>query len=73
MLKNIIVSGVKTVLSTSKPDLGKDNEFTLPKNDEGVKNLFQSHPTLSRIRTSLHGLYGVKDENGKVKNTFQQV
>ena len=60
-------SGVKTVLSTaSKPDLGKDNE-ALPKNDEGVKNLFQSHPTLSRIRTSLHGLYGVKDENGKVK------
>ena len=22
---------------------------------------------MSRIRTSLHGLYGVKDENGKVK------
>ena len=26
MLKNIMHSGVKTVLSTSKPDLGKDNE-----------------------------------------------
>jgi hypothetical protein len=66
-IKEYNASGVKNSLSTaSKPDLGKENEAT-PKTDEGVKQLFSDNSTLGRIRPGLHGIYGVKDENGKVK------
>lgn len=66
-IKEYNASGVKNTLSTaSKPDLGKENEAT-PKTDNGVKQLFKSNSTLGRIRPGLHGIYGVKDENGKIK------
>jgi hypothetical protein len=66
-IKEYNASGVKNSLSTaSKPDLGKEN-IALPSNDKGVKELFSDNSTLSRIRPGLHGIYGVKDENGKIK------
>ena len=66
-LKTFNASGIKVGFSAAaKPDLGKENEVK-PSQDEGVANYFSSHKVLQKIRPNLHGLFGVKDENGKVK------
>ena len=66
-VKEYNASGIKNALSTAaKPDLGKENKAT-PKTDAGVKDLFSNNETLNRIRGGLHGIYGVKDDEGKVK------
>ena len=66
-LKTFNTSGIKVGFSAAaKPDLGKENEVK-PSQDEGVANYFSSHKVLQKIRPNLHGLFGVKDENGKVK------
>tara|TARA_A100001011_G_scaffold397928_1_gene500555 strand:+ start:1160 stop:3331 length:2172 start_codon:yes stop_codon:yes gene_type:complete len=66
-LKTFNASGIKVGFSAAaKPDLGKENEVK-PSQDEGVAQYFSSHKVLQKIRPNLHGLFGVKDENGKVK------
>ena len=66
-LKTFNASGIKVGFSAAaKPDLGKENEVK-PSQDEGVATYFSSHKVLQKIRPNLHGLFGVKDENGKVK------
>jgi len=66
-LQEFDASSVKVGFSAAaKPDLGKENEVK-PSQDEGVATYFSSHKVLQKIRPNLHGLFGVKDENGKVK------
>ncbi len=60
-------SGIKVGFSSAaKPDLGDEN-IVKPSQDDGVANYFSSHKVLQKIRPNLHGLFGVKDDNGKVK------
>jgi hypothetical protein len=60
-------SAIKNNFSAAaKPDLGKDNEVT-PKQNEEIGKLFGENEILQRINPSLHGIFTVKDENGKPK------
>jgi len=66
-LKTFNASGIKVGFSAAaKPDLGKENEVK-PSQDDGVASYFSSHKVLQKIRPNLHGLFGVKGEDGKVK------
>ena len=66
-LKTFDAKSVKQGFTTAaKPDLGKENEVK-PSQDENVARYFESHPILQKIRPGLHGLFGVKGEDGKVK------
>lgn len=66
-VKQFDAKGTATKLTTAaKPDLGKENEFT-PKNAPEVKQFFENNPVTKRVRESLWGVFGVKDENGKIK------
>ena len=66
-LKTFNASGIKVGFSAAaKPDLGNEN-IVKPSQDDGVASYFSSHKVLQKIRPNLHGLFGVKDENGKVK------
>lgn len=66
-IKQFDAKGTATKLTTAaKPDLGKDNEFT-PKNAPEIKQFFENNPVTKRVREGLWGVYGVKDENGKIK------
>lgn len=63
---------VKQGFTTSaKPDLGKEN-IVKPSQDERVEKYFNGHPILKRISKGLHGIYAVKDENGKAKMPSSQ-
>lgn len=65
-LDQVDFSGLKKNLTAAaKPDLGKTNEVK-PKDDDRVKQLFNSSPVLSRIRESVHGVFAPKDDNGNV-------
>ena len=50
----------------AKPDLGDEN-IAKPKDDEKVREFHEKHPILRKIRPGLHGLYVVKDKEGKAK------
>lgn len=66
-LKTFDAKGVKQGFTTAaKPDLGNEN-IIKPSDDERVSEYFKSHPVLKKIRPSLHGIFGLKDENGNVK------
>ena len=66
-LKEFDAKGVKQGFTTAaKPDLGNDN-IIKPSDSPKVKQYFSSHPVLKKIRPGLHGLFGVKGEDGKVK------
>ena len=66
-IKTFDAKSVKQGFTTAaKPDLGKENEVK-PSQDENVARYFESHPILQKIRPGLHGLFGVKGEDGKVK------
>ena len=59
--------GIKQGFTTAaKPDLGNEN-IVKPKDDEKVANYFSKHPILQKIRGGLHGIFGVIDEDGKIK------
>jgi hypothetical protein len=63
-LDQVDFSGLKKNLTAAaKPDLGKANEVK-PKDDDRVKQLFNSSPVLSRIRESVHGVFAPKDGDG---------
>lgn len=63
-LDQVDFSGLKKNLTAAaKPDLGKANEVK-PKDDDRVKQLFDSSPVLSRIRESVHGIFAPKDGDG---------
>jgi len=63
-LDQVDFSGLKKNLTAAaKPDLGKSNEVK-PKDDDRVKQLFNSSPVLSRIRESVHGVFAPKDADG---------
>jgi len=71
-LKEFNAGGVKKKLTAAaKPDLGKENEFS-PKKNPNVDTFFRNHPQLSKVREGLWGLFGVKDENGKMKMPSNQ-
>ena len=66
-LKTFNASGIKIGLSAAaKPDLGNEN-IVKPSQDESVANYFSSHKVLQKIRPGLHGLFGVRGDDGKVK------
>lgn len=66
-LKTFDAKGVKQGFTTAaKPDLGNEN-IIKPSDDERVSEYFKSHTVLKKIRPSLHGIFGLKDENGNVK------
>ena len=66
-LKTFDASGIKTGFSTAaKPDLGNEN-IVKPKDDKRVADYFSKHPILQKVRGGLHGMFGVKDEDGKIK------
>ena len=66
-LQEFDASSVKVGFSAAaKPDLGNEN-IVKPSQDKGVADYFGGHKVLQKIRPNLHGLFGVKDENGKVK------
>jgi len=66
-LQEFDASSVKIGFSAAaKPDLGNEN-MVKPSQDKGVADYFGGHKVLQKIRPNLHGLFGVKDENGKVK------
>ena len=50
----------------AKPDLGDEN-ISKPKDDEKVREFHEKHPIMKKIRAGLHGLYVVKDKEGKAK------
>ena len=63
-LDQVDFSGLKKNLTAAaKPDLGKANEVK-PKDDDRIKQLFDSSPVLSRIRESVHGIFAPKDGDG---------
>jgi hypothetical protein len=63
-LDQVDFSGLKKNLTAAaKPDLGKANEVK-PKDDDRIKQLFDSSPVLSRIRESVHGIFAPKDADG---------
>ena len=65
-LDQVDFSGLKKNLTAAaKPDLGKANEVK-PKDDDRVKQLFNSSPVLSRIRESVHGVFAPKDGDGNI-------
>jgi len=71
-LKTFDAKGVKQGFTTAaKPDLGDEN-IVKPKDDERVANYFSTHPVLQKVRGGLHGIFGVKDENGKIKMPSNQ-
>lgn len=71
-LKEFNAGGIKKKLTAAaKPDLGKENEFS-PKKNPKVDAFFRNHLQLSKIREPLWGLFGVKDENGKMKMPSNQ-
>jgi len=71
-VKQYDAKGTAQKLTTAaKPDLGKENEFS-PKDNPRVKEFFEGNPITKRIREGLWGLYGVKDENGKMKMPSSQ-
>ena len=66
-LKTFDAKSVKQGFTTAaKPDLGNEN-IIKPSDDVRVSQYFESHPVLKKIRPSLHGIFGLKDENGNVK------
>jgi len=66
-LKTFDAKSVKQGFTTAaKPDLGNEN-IIKPSDDERVSEYFESHPVLKKIRPSLHGIFGLKDEDGNVK------
>jgi hypothetical protein len=66
-LKTFDSKGVKQGFTTAaKPDLGNEN-IIKPSNDKRVAEYFEGHPVLKKIRPALHGIFGIKDENGNVK------
>ena len=71
-LKTFDAKGVKQGFTTAaKPDLGNEN-IIKPSDDKRVSEYFESHPVLKKIRPGLHGIFGVKDENGNVKMPSSQ-
>ena len=52
--------------TAAKPDLGDEN-IIKPKDDDNVSSYFKNHPILQKIRPGLHGIFGVRGEDGKVK------
>ena len=66
-LKQFDAKSIKNNFSTNaKPDLGDEN-ILKPKDDPRVAEYFSNHQILKKIRGGLHGIYGVKDEDGKIK------
>ena len=66
-LKTFDSKGVKQGFTTAaKPDLGNEN-IIKPSDDKRVAEYFEGHPVLKKIRPALHGIFGIKDENGNVK------
>jgi len=66
-LKRFDARGTKQGFTTAaKPDLGNEN-IVKPKDDKRVAKYFASHPILQKIRGGLHGIYGVKGEDGRIK------
>jgi len=66
-LKTFDAKSVKQGFTTAaKPDLGNEN-IIKPSDDVRVSEYFESHPVLKKIRPSLHGIFGLKDEDGNVK------
>lgn len=66
-LKTFDAKGVKQGFTTAaKPDLG-DDSIIKPSDSPKVSEYFESHPVLKKIRPGLHGIFGLKDENGNVK------
>ena len=66
-LKQFDAKSIKNNFSTNaKPDLGDEN-IVKPKDDPRVAEYFSNHQILKKIRGGLHGIYGVKDEDGKIK------
>ena len=66
-LKTFDSKGVKQGFTTAaKPDLGNEN-IIKPADDKRVAEYFEGHPVLKKIRPALHGIFGIKDENGNVK------
>ena len=71
-LKTFDAKGVKQGFTTAaKPDLGDEN-IVKPKDDKQVANYFAKHPVLQKVRGGLHGIFGVKDEKGKIKMPSSQ-
>ena len=66
-LKTFDAKGIKQGFTTAaKPDLGNEN-IVKPKDDQMVANYFSKHPILQKIRGGLHGIFGVKGEDGRIK------
>ena len=66
-LKTFDAKSVKQGFTTkAKPDLGNEN-IVKPNEDENLQKFFDKNPLFSKVRKGLHGIYGVKDEDGKVK------
>tara|TARA_R100000773_G_C4219738_1_gene118367 strand:- start:2049 stop:3464 length:1416 start_codon:yes stop_codon:yes gene_type:complete len=57
--------------AAAKPDLGDEN-IAKPEDDESVKEFHERHPIMKKIRSGLHGLYVVKDKDGKAKMPSSQ-
>ena len=66
-LKTFDSKGTKQGFTTAaKPDLGNEN-IVKPKDDERVAEYFSNHPILQKIRGGLHGIFGVKGDDGNIK------
>jgi len=57
--------------AAAKPDLGDEN-IAKPEDDESVKEFHERHPIMKKIRSGLHGLYVVKDKDGRAKMPSSQ-
>lgn len=74
-LTNLEVFDTKEVTqgftNAAKPDLGEDN-IIKPSDDKRVAEYFESHTVLKKVRPGLHGIFGLRDEDGNTKMPSNQ-